>query len=73
MISKDIIKSEMYGDYIHRTKSQLNTLSYNLIVNIIMANVYPNNRTDYEDRVHRQNQLEVLYLCNKNILRIIKS
>ena len=62
MISKDIIKSEMYGDYIHRTKSQLNTLSYNLIVNIIMANVYPNNRTDYEDRVHRQNQAKGL--CN---------
>lgn len=62
MLSQDVIKSERYSEYIRRTKSQLNTLAYNLVVNIIMANVYPNNRTDYEDRVHRQNQAKGL--CN---------
>ena len=31
MLSKDIVKSEQYAEYIFRTKSQLNTLAYNLI------------------------------------------
>lgn len=44
MLSKDVIKSERYSEYIRRTKSQLNTLAYNIVVNIIMANVYPNIR-----------------------------
>lgn len=56
MLSKDIVKSEQYAEYILRTKSQLNTLVYNLVVNIIMANIYPNNLLDYEERVHKQNK-----------------
>lgn len=62
MISKDIVESAKYSEYIHKIKIQLNSLAYNLVVNIIMANVYPNNRIDYEDRVHRQNQAKGL--CN---------
>ena len=62
MLPQDVVNSEKYNEYIRRIKSQLNTLAYNLVVNIIMANIYPNNCIDYEDRVHRQNQAKGI--CN---------
>lgn len=37
MLSKGIVKSEQYAEYILRTKSQLNTLAYNYD-NIIQIN-----------------------------------
>ena len=60
MLSDDIV--EKYKDYINRTKGQLNSLVYNLVVNIEMANVYPNNLLDYEERVHKQNKAKGI--CN---------
>lgn len=60
MLSDDIV--ERYKDYINRTKAQLNSLVYNLVVNIEMANVYPNNLLDYEERVHKQNKSKGI--CN---------
>lgn len=62
MLSQEVINSNKHSEYIRRIKSQLNTLAYNLVVNIIMANIYPNNRADYDDRVHRQNQAKGI--CN---------
>lgn len=71
MLSKDIVKSEQYAEYILRTKSQLNTLAYNLVVNIIMANIYPNNLLDYEERVHKQNKSKGICNAIKAVFQLL--
>ena len=71
MLSKDIVKSEQYAEYILRTKSQLNTLAYNLVVNIVMANIYPNNFLDYEERVHKQNKAKGICNAIKAVFQLL--
>lgn len=62
MLAQEVTKTQFDREYIGNIKSQLRSLSYNLVVNIIMANVYPNNIIDYEERVHNQNKAKGI--CN---------
>ena len=62
MLTQEVTKTQFCIEYIGNIKSQLRSLSYNLVVNIIMANVYPNNIIDYEERVHNQNKAKGI--CN---------
>lgn len=71
MLSKDILESSIYSEYIQRTKGQLNTLAYNLVVNILMANIYPNNILDYEERVHKQNKAKGLCNAIKAVFQLL--
>lgn len=71
MLSNDVLQSPQHSDYINRTKGQLNTLAYNLVVNIIMANIYPNNILDYEERVHKQNKAKGLCNAIKAVFQLL--